>query len=447
MRLPIVPKHYDLTYQRVDLKSFEFFGTVQIHAQGKTVVADKEAFRFNKITIHCDEVQIIEAKLQFDDGATTLTAEEFNYHMRNQTCTVVFPTTTTTTTELTDGAGESSSSSSIWKEDREYILTLTFRGELNDKLRGLYRSTYVDATDGKTHIIATTQFEPTDARRAFPCFDEPALKATFALSVRAPVDFQVLSNTPPASIFTDENRKYKLVKFQTTPLMSTYLVALVMGRFDCVSTSSMSKRSNIMTTVYTVPGKAEQGLFCLDTATRCLDFYQNLFGIPYPLTKSDLVAIPDFAAGAMENWGLVTYREAKILVQSGSTSETMKRGIARTVCHELAHQWFGNLATMEFWTQLYLKEGVARYMEFVGIDYLFPEWMVWTEFVQSVYNLALSLDALTTSHPVEVEVNHPDEISEIFDAISYAKGASLIRMVAHYMVRDHWVLDLACART
>ena len=135
----------------------------------------------------------------------------------------------------------------------------------------------------------------------------------------------------------------------------------------------------------------------------------------------------------MENWGCVTYREAKILVQPGSTSESMKRGIARTVCHELSHQYFGNLATMEFWTQLYLKEGVARYMEFVGIDHLFPEWEAWTEFVQSVYTLALSLDALDTSHPVEVEVHHPDEISEIFDAISYAKGASLIRMVASYI--------------
>eukprot|EP00522_Entomoneis_paludosa_P006398 CAMPEP_0172452440 /NCGR_PEP_ID=MMETSP1065-20121228/10097_1 /TAXON_ID=265537 /ORGANISM="Amphiprora paludosa, Strain CCMP125" /LENGTH=680 /DNA_ID=CAMNT_0013204495 /DNA_START=144 /DNA_END=2186 /DNA_ORIENTATION=+ len=206
--------------------------------------------------------------------------------------------------------------------------------------------------------------------------------------------------------------------------MSTYLLALVVGHFDSVSETS----NQIVTTVYTCPGKAEQGRFCLDTAVRCLDLYQDLFKIPYPLTKSDLLAIPDFAAGAMENWGVVTYREAKILVTE-QTSETLKRGIARTVCHELAHQWFGNLVTMEYWTQLWLKEGAARFFEFIGIDALFPEWNAWSEFCQSVYTLALGLDSMKSSHPVEVPVTHPDEISEIFDSISYAKGASIIRMV------------------
>lgn len=137
-----------------------------------------------------------------------------------------------------------------------------------------------------------------------------------------------------------------------------------------------------------------------------------------------------------KNWGCVTYREAKVLVKEGATSETAKRGIARTVCHELAHQWFGNLVTMEFWTQLWLKEGVARFMEFVGIDSIFPEWNAWTEFVQSVYGLAQSLDAMKSSHPVEVEVKHSEEIDEIFDAISYAKGASLIRMISSYIGFD-----------
>jgi len=417
LNLPFIPNHYEISYERIDLKTFEFAGTVEIQATARSDV-DVAAFA-NSVTIHCLEVQIIEAKLHYEE--ITLAAEKLHYHVRNQTCKIVFPST-----------------SPLWQKGRNYILKVSFRGELNDKLCGLYRSTYVDVSDGTSKIIATTQFEPTDARRAFPCFDEPALKATFSLTVRAPVDLQVISNTPPEAVFTEPNRVFKRVKFQQTPRMSTYLVALVMGKFDSVSATTFSKTYNnrITTTVYTVPGKAEQGVFCLDTAARCLDFYQDEFGIPYPLTKSDLLALPDFGAGAMENWGCVTYREAKILVQPGSTSESMKRGIARTVCHELAHQWFGNLATMEFWTQLYLKEGVARYMEFVGIDHLFPEWQAWTEFVQSVYTLALSLDALNTSHPVEVEVHHPDEISEIFDAISYAKGASLIRMVASYIGKE-----------
>ena len=221
--------------------------------------------------------------------------------------------------------------------------------------------------------------------------------------------------------------------FQATPKMSTYLAALVVGEFDV--TSMYSPRTSIQTSVYTMPGKAEQGKFCLSTASTCLDFLESTYGIKYPLPKSDLLAIPDFAAGAMENWGCVTYREAKILTGSG-TSLAMKKGIARTVCHELAHQWFGNLTTMEWWNALFLNEGFARYMEFVAIEHIFPEWNIWDEFVQSVSELALGLDSMETSHPIECEVNHPDEISEIFDTISYAKGASVIRMLSDYMGDD-----------
>ena len=251
LKLPIVPTHYELSYERIDLKSFTFAGTVAIEAKGRS--EDIVASFPNSVTIHCHEVQIIEAKLRYEE--TILSAKELLYHVRNQTCTIVF---------------EAPDDTKIWKEGREYILNLSFRGEVNDKLCGLYRSTYVDAADGTSHIIATTQFEPTDARRAFPCFDEPALKATFSVTVRAPVDFQVISNTPPETVLTEDNRMYKKVRFEQTPRMSTYLVALVMGKFDSVSATCLSKshRNRITTTVYTVPGKAEQGLFCLDTAKR-----------------------------------------------------------------------------------------------------------------------------------------------------------------------------------
>ena len=327
-----------------------------------------------------------------------------------------------------------------WNKDVSYKINIIFSGILNDQMRGLYRSTYI-GLDGRSYTMATTQFEATDARRAFPCFDEPSHKATFQLVVTIPAHLQCISNTPLESIHTTivsahnsankDNILLKTITYQKTPKMSTYLLALVVGEFDAVSTTSPT--TAIQTTVYTIPGKAHQGKFCLETATKCLDLYQDLFQIPYPLIKSDLLAIPDFAAGAMENWGCVTYREAKILVKEGSTSESMRRGIARTVCHELAHQWFGNLVTMEFWTQLWLNEGFARFMEFVAIDILFPDWDAWTEFVQSVFGVAQSLDAMKSSHPVEVQVQHPDEIHDIFDAISYAKGASLIRMLSSYL--------------
>ena len=181
-----------------------------------------------------------------------------------------------------------------------------------------------------------------------------------------------------------------------------------------------------------MPGKGSKGKFCLDTAGRALDFFIDFYGVPYPLQKSDLLAIPDFAAGAMENWGCVTYREAKVLTDAGSSLAT-KKGIARTVCHELAHQWFGNLTTMEWWDGLFLNEGFARFMEFKAVDRLFPHWNIWTEFVQSVYSLAMSLDAMKTSHPVEMPCETPDEIDSMFDAISYAKGASVLRMLSDYL--------------
>jgi aminopeptidase N len=411
-RLPavLVPTHYALTYDRIDLVNHVFEGTVSI--QGTVVKSS------SNIVLHALDVQVVKATLKLQDGDKLLAAEDFRYHVRNQTCEIIW-----------------SQNDGVFQEGSSYELLIHFQGVLNDQMRGFYRSTFV-GMDGKSHTMATTQFEATDARRAFPCLDEPALKATFQLTVNINAELTCISNTPVASSHTsyegNNGKPIKTVTFQKTPKMSTYLLGIVIGVFDSISQTSRQ----VVTTIYTVPGKARMAEFCLDVASQCLDLYQDMFKVPYPLVKSDLIAIPDFAAGAMENWGVVTYREAKILVKPNSTSESTKRGIARTCCHELAHQWFGNLVTMDFWTQLWLKEGVARYMEFVGIAALFPEWDPWVEFVQSVYGLAMSLDAMKSSHPVEVVVKHPDEINEIFDSISYAKGASLIRMIASHIGMD-----------
>ena len=405
------PSFYDLSYTTIDLENHAFDGVVSIHLTALATTG-------SSITLNALDLYLVSATLKGQgnsDHDSIKQANEFRYQKQNQTVEIIFD-------EFT------------WAQGKEYILTIFFRGVLNDLMRGFYRSTY-KALDGSLTTMATTQFEPTDARRAFPCLDEPALKAVFRLTVTVPRTLSCLSNTPPASIHTTGTNK--TITFQPTPKMSTYLLAIVVGELDSISTIS----NGIATTVYTVPGKAAQGQFCLDTAVKCLDLYQKLFQVPYPLSKSDLVAVPDFAAGAMENWGLVTYREAKILV-TDSTSQSTLRGIARTVCHELAHMWFGNLVTMEFWTQLWLKEGVARYMEFVAIDKIFPGWNAWTEFVQSVYGLAMSLDSMKSSHPVEVKVTHSDEINEIFDAISYAKGASLVRMISTYIGIDKFMLGM-----
>lgn len=306
-------------------------------------------------------------------------------------------------------------------------LLLDFTGRLNDKMRGFYRSEY--RVDGRKRHMAVTQFEATDARRAFPCWDEPAAKAVFEVTLVAPQDRVVLSNMPPSRTETGEDGR-KTVRFAETPVMSTYLLAFIVGEFDCVETRT---REGVAVRVHTPAGKGEQGRFALDVASRTLSFFQEYFDIPYPLPKMDLIAIPDFAAGAMENWGAVTYRETAILVDPEESSAATRQRVAIVIAHELAHQWFGNLVTMEWWTHLWLNEGFASWVEYLAVDRLFPEWEMWTQFVFSDFSRAMALDGLRSSHPIEVEVQDPKQINEIFDAISYSKGASVIRMLAAYL--------------
>ncbi|XP_019871557.2 puromycin-sensitive aminopeptidase isoform X1 [Aethina tumida] len=309
----------------------------------------------------------------------------------------------------------------------EYDLDIIFKGEINDKMKGLYRSKYVNEKGEETYA-AVTQFESTDARRCFPCWDEPALKATFDISLTVPKDLVALSNMPVKNS-TPEGDLIRY-DFQKTPIMSTYLVAAVIGEYDYVEDKSSD---GVLVRVYTPKGKKEQGLFALEVATEVLPYYKDYFNIAYPLPKIDLIAIADFSAGAMENWGLVTYRETCLLVDPQNTSAVSKQWIALVVGHELAHQWFGNLVTMEWWTHLWLNEGYASFVEFLCVNYLFPEYDIWTQFVNDSYIKALELDSLKNSHPIEVPVNNPSEIDEIFDDISYNKGASVIRMLHHYI--------------
>jgi puromycin-sensitive aminopeptidase len=222
----------------------------------------------------------------------------------------------------------------------------------------------------------------------------------------------------------------KSLKFDRTPIMSTYLVAVCVGEYDFVEGKSAD---GVLVRVYTPVGKKEQGLFALEVAVKVLPYYKEYFNIAYPLPKMDLIAISDFSAGAMENWGLVTYRETFVLVDPENTSLIRKQSIALTVGHEIAHQWFGNLVTMSWWTDLWLNEGYASFVEFLCVDHLFPEYDIWTQFVTDMYTRALESDSLDNSHPIEVEVGHPSEIDEIFDDISYNKGASVIRMLHHYL--------------
>lgn len=398
-RLPtnIIPKHYVLEL-KPNLEQFTF--------EGKTLVKIQINSPTDKIVLNSLDLQIVKSSLSLENGPSVVPSDVV-YSKEQETATLQF------LNELPLGSGS---------------LELEFSGELNDKMKGFYRSKYF-APSGEERYAGVTQFEATDARRCFPCWDEPAIKATFDISLTVPKDRVALSNMP-AIVDKELSDGFRHVQFDTTPIMSTYLVAVVVGEYDFVEAKSSD---GVLVRVYTPVGKKDQGEFALEVATRVLPYYKDYFNIAYPLPKMDLIAISDFSAGAMENWGLVTYRETFLLVDPKNTSLIRKQSIALTVGHEIAHQWFGNLVTMEWWTHLWLNEGYASFVEFLCVDHLFPEYDIWTQFVTDMYTRALELDCLKNSHPIEVPVGHPSEIDEIFDEISYNKGASVIRMLHNYI--------------
>jgi aminopeptidase 2 len=312
-------------------------------------------------------------------------------------------------------------------------LTMTFTGTLNDNMAGFYRSSFKDE-NGNTTYLATTQMEPTDARRAFPCFDEPALKAKFTVTLIADEKMTCLSNMDVASEKTVDSAitkgKRKAVTFNPTPLMSTYLLAFVVGELNYIETNNF----RIPVRVYAPKDRdIEHGRFSLELAAKTLDFYEKTFDSPFPLPKMDMIAIPDFSAGAMENWGLITYRVVDVLIDEKVSGASTKQRVAETVQHELAHQWFGNLVTMDFWDGLWLNEGFATWMSWYSCNIFFPDWKVWEGYVTDNLAGALSLDSLRSSHPIEVPVKRADEINQIFDAISYSKGSSVLRMISKHL--------------
>ncbi|XP_055385276.1 puromycin-sensitive aminopeptidase [Condylostylus longicornis] len=397
-RLPknVLPKHYNLELTP-DLEAFKF--------KGRTSISIDILERTNQITLNALDIEISKATIALSD--LIVETKNIEFSTENETATVTFEK------ELPVGKGE---------------LNFVFNGELNDKMKGFYRSKYFTPS-GEERYAGVTQFEATDARRCFPCWDEPACKATFDITLVVSQDRVALSNMPVKKEEALENGLRK-VEFDRTPIMSTYLVAVVVGEYDFVEGKSSD---GILVRVFTPVGKKEQGLFALEVATKVLPYYKDYFNVAYPLPKMDLIAIADFSAGAMENWGLVTYRETYLLVDSANTSSIRKQSIALTVGHEIAHQWFGNLVTMEWWTHLWLNEGYASFVEFLCVNHLFPEYDIWTQFVTDMYTRALESDCLKNSHPIEVPVNHPSEVDEIFDEISYNKGASVIRMLHHYI--------------
>jgi puromycin-sensitive aminopeptidase len=307
-----------------------------------------------------------------------------------------------------------------------YTITMSFTGKITAPMTGLYPCNF--EAEGQPKILLATQFESHFARQVFPCIDEPEAKATFALKLEAPDSGTLIANTPVKAASTKAGRQSVL--FETTPKMSTYLLAFVYGDLEFLESKT---KAGVTVRSYATGGNVKFTKFALDMAVKCLDFYNDYYDIPYPLAKCDLVALPDFGSGAMENWGCITFREQALLVDPKNSSLPVKQYVALVVAHELAHQWFGNLVTMRWWTDLWLNEGFASWMEYLAVDHMFPDWNIWMDFVSNEQEAGLRLDGLENTHPIEVPIKHPDEIKSIFDTISYSKGSSVLLMLYRYL--------------
>jgi len=307
-------------------------------------------------------------------------------------------------------------------------IDITFRGTLNDKLRGFYRSTYRDE-DGTEHVIACSQMQSTDCRRAFPCFDEPDFKAVFGVTLMVDDGIMAVSNGPEISRTRDEAAGKDAVRFADTMIMSTYLVAFVVGRLE--ATAAVDVRGVPLRIVH-VPGKGHLTDFGLDVGAKSLAWFTDYYGIPYADAKIDMIALPDFAAGAMENVGCITYRENLLLVDPETSTQIEKELVADVVSHELAHMWFGDLVTMKWWNGIWLNEAFATFMEIAAVDAYRSDWDRWTSFSLE-RSVAFETDSLAATRSVEYEVRSPQDCEGMIDVLTYQKGGSLLRMLEQYL--------------
>lgn len=316
----------------------------------------------------------------------------------------------------------------------KYELRIKFGGKLNDKLEGFYLSTYTDEK-GEKRKIACTQMEPTDARKVFPCFDEPDMKATFKVTLAVDEGMTAISNAAVQFDKTEGRSGKRQITFAETPKMSTYLVVFVIGNFESTEPVIVN---DVAIRVWSTPGNRSHCAFATDAAEKMLPYFESYFGVKYPLNKLDLIAIPDFSAGAMENLGAVTFRESRLLVDEKTASTVSKQDVATVIAHEMAHMWFGDLVTMKWWDDLWLNEAFATWMSVKAMDSYKAEWHPWDIFVRDRAP-ALASDALSSTRPIYTEVINPSEAEELFDEITYEKGASVLRMLERFLGEETYM--------
>ncbi|KAK9474599.1 peptidase family M1-domain-containing protein [Dipodascopsis tothii] len=416
----VKPTHYTVSVYGIDEEKFTYQGTTKIDLEVREAT-DEIKLNYRYLTIEQAFLAVEVTKTTYD-----ITSSAIEYDEAVQVVTFKLPQT-------------------LPVEASKATLTVIYSGVLNDAMCGFYRSKYTSAEGKPTHMYST-QFESSDARRAFPCFDEPALKATFDFSITVPETWTALSNMPEVSSKPPEDGKkkgvaptaLKTVTFATTPVMSTYLLAWACGDFEYVEgeTARLYHGKPLPVKVYTTKGLKQQGEFALSCATKVIDYFSEVFDIDYVLPKLDMIACHEFSHGAMENWGLITYRTTAVLFDEATSDSSYKKRVAYVVAHELAHQWFGNLVTMDWWNELWLNEGFATFAGWLAVDKLFPEWDVFSSFVSESLQDGLALDSLRQSHPIEVPVRSVLDVEQIFDAISYLKGASSIRMISSHLGQE-----------
>uniref|UniRef100_A0A7M4FTJ3 Aminopeptidase n=1 Tax=Crocodylus porosus TaxID=8502 RepID=A0A7M4FTJ3_CROPO len=404
MRLPkhVTPVHYDLIiHPNLTTLTFTGFAKIEVTVNQQTT----------SVILHSKHLQITRATIQGGKGNSYAETEVMVWeHPPFEQIALLAP--------------------EPLQVGQNYTVHIEYSANLSESFHGFYKSSY-RTQEGEVRVLAITQFEPTAARMAFPCFDEPSFKAQFSVKIRREPKHLALSNMP---IVRSVNISKWLVEdhFDVSVKMSTYLVAFMVSDFKSVSKMT---RHGIKISIYAVPDKINQADYALDAAVKLLDFYEDYFSIPYPLPKQDLAAIPDFQSGAMENWGLTTYRESALLYDSEKSSASSKLWITMIIAHELAHQWFGNLVTMEWWDDLWLNEGFAKFMEYVSVSVTHPELKVVNYFLGKCFD-AMEVDALNSSHPVSTPVEDPAQILEMFDDVSYEKGACILNMLWNYLTAD-----------
>jgi len=391
----VVPSAYRIALTP-DLESFTFSGSVEIDVEIMESVRE--------LTLNAVELELGAATVS--DEGTSYRSLEHRFDDTYETVTFVFDR------DLPPGRA---------------VVEIDFDGVLNDRLHGFYRSTYTDDS-GVAHTIATTQFENTDARRAFPCWDEPAFKATYEVTLTVPSDARAYSNSPIASEVEQGNGQ-RTIHFAPTMKMSTYLVAFIVGAFEESPTVDVD---GVPLRVVAPIGKAHLSELALEAGAFALRFFSDYFNIPYPGDKLDLVAIPDFTQGAMENLGCITFRQVDLLLDSAEASLAEKKRIAEVVAHEIAHMWFGDLVTMEWWEGIWLNEAFATFMQVSCADAFRPQWKMWVNF-GVLRDLALQIDGLHSTRPIEYEVVSPDDTRGMFDRLTYEKGGSSLRMLEQYL--------------